>query len=329
MPRPRVLVTRRIPAVGLDLLKKAGYQIDLYTEDKVMPAKELLKRVKGVDALLSLLTDHIDEATIAAAGPSLKIIGNYAVGFDNVDLSAAAKHHVIVTNTPVPEMSISVANHTFALLLALAHHIVEADTYTRAKKYQGWSPSLFIGTDITKKTIGIIGLGRIGTAVAARAIKGFGMRCIYNSTHRDTAFEKESGGSFRSLEALLEEADFVTIHVPLLPSTRHLISSAEFALMKKTAFLINTARGPIVDEKALIRALRTKRIAGAALDVFENEPAIDTDLTDKLELCTLPNIILTPHIASATKETRDAMSACAAQNIIAVLSGKAPLNPAK
>lgn len=329
MPRPRVLVTRRIPAAGLDLLKAAGYQIDLYLEDKVMPAKEMMKRIKGVDALLSLLTDHIDEATIAAAGPSLKVIANYAVGFDNVDLEAAKRHHVIVTNTPVPEMSISVANHTMALLLALAHHIVEADTYTRAKKYQGWSPSLFIGTDVTKKTIGIIGLGRIGTAVAERAVRGFGMNCIYNSTHRDNDFEKAYGAHFRSLEELLQEADFITIHVPFLPSTRHLISTPEFALMKKTAYLINTARGPIVHEKALLRALKTKRIAGAALDVFENEPAIDTDLTDKLELRALSNTILTPHIASATKETRDAMSVCAAQNIIAVLSGQTALNPAK
>jgi glyoxylate reductase len=328
MPRPRVLVTRRIPAPGLALLEKAGYQIDLYTEDKVIPRKELLRRIKGVDALLSLLTDPIDEEIILAAGPSLKIIANYAVGFDNIDLKAAKKNRIPVTNTPVPEMSEAVADHTFGLLLALAHHIVEGDLYTRAKKYQGWSPDLLVGSDIARKTIGIIGLGHIGTAVAKRAVNGFGMRCLYSSPHRDSGFEKAYGGTYRSLERLLQESDFVTLHVPLLPSTRHLISTAEFALMKKTAFLINTARGPVVDEKALLRALKTKRIAGAALDVFECEPAIDCDLTDKLELRALPNAILTPHIASATTGTREAMSVCAAKNIIAVLSGKDPLNPA-
>lgn len=327
--RPRVFITRRVPPPGLLLLKGAGYELDIYEEDRVIPDKELCKRVKGADALLSLLTDHIHEDVIEAAGPQLKVIANYAVGFDNVDLEAAARHHVIVTNTPVPEMSIAVANHTMALLLGLAHHIVEADAYTRAKKYQGWSPSLFVGTDITHKTIGIVGIGRIGSAVAERAVNGFGMNCVYTSVHRDKDFEKIYRARFCPLEELLQEADFVTLHVPLLPSTRHLISTSEFALMKRTAFLINTARGPIVDEKALLRALKTKRIAGAALDVFENEPAIDTDLTDKLELRAMPNTILTPHIASATQETREAMSICAAQNIIAVLSGKAPLTPAK
>lgn len=329
MPRPRVFVTRSIPTPGLTLLKEAGYRVDVYKEDRAIPQNELLQGVKNADAILSLLTDRIDEAVLAAAGPSLRIIANYAVGFDNIDLHAAETRRVAVTNTPVPEMSEAVADHTLALLLGLAHRIVEADRYTRDKKYQGWSPELLVGTDLVGKTIGIIGLGRIGTAVAKRATQGFGMRCLYSSPHRDATFEKKYGGSYRPLEELLQVSDFVTIHVPLLPATRHLLSTPEFALMKKTAYIINTARGPIVDEKALLRALKTKRIAGAALDVFECEPAIDCDLTDKLELRTLPNVILTPHIGSATKETRDAMSICAAKNIIAVLSGKAPLNPAK
>jgi glyoxylate reductase len=327
--RPRVLVTRRIPAAGLELLKKANYQVDLYEEDQTIPRKELLKRVRGADALLPLLTDRIDEEVLKAAGPSLKVIANYAVGFDNIDLLAAIAHKVPVTNTPVPEMSEAVADHTLALILALAHRVVEGDVYARAKKYQGWSPDLLVGTDVVGKTIGIVGLGRIGSAVAMRAVNGFRMKCLYNSPTRDKAFEASFGGRYRSLEQLLEEADFITLHVPLLPSTRHLISTAEFALMKKSAFLINTSRGPVVDEKALLRALKTKRVAGAALDVFECEPAIDCDLTDKLELRLHTNTILTPHIASATKETREAMSICAAKNIIAVLSGKPPLNPAK
>ena len=324
----RILVTRTIPSAGLELLKAAKHRIDLYEEDRVIPKKELLRRIKDADAVLCLLTDQIDAEILRAAGPQLKIVANYAVGFDNIDLAAAQKQGVIVTNTPVPEMSEAVADHTLALILGLAHRIVEGDRYARAKKYRGWSPDLLVGTDVAQKTIGIIGLGRIGTAVAERAAKGFRMNCVYHSVHREPSFEKKYGATFASLEDLLQTADFVTLHVPLLPSTRHLLSSAEFALMKKTAFVINTSRGPVVDEKALLRALKTKRIAGAALDVFECEPAIDCDLTDKLELGALENTILTPHIASATKETRVAMSICAAQNILAVLSGKKPLNPA-
>lgn len=329
MPKPRIFVTRKIPAPGLILLKEAGYRVDVFSEDRNITKKELLAGVRGVDAILSLLTDHIDEDVLIAAGPALKIVANYAVGFDNIDLVAAAKRNIPVTNTPVSELSEAVADHTLALMLALAHRIPAADTYARAKKYKGWSPTLFVGTDLHKKTVGIIGLGRIGTAVAERTVKGFHMKCVYSTRTRDLAFEKMYNAEYRSLTALLNEADFVTLHVPLLPSTRHLISTAEFASMKKTAFLINTARGPVVDEKALLRALKTKRIAGAALDVFECEPAIDCDLTDKLELAEMENTVLTPHTASATNEARNAMSVCAAQNVIAVLSGKKPLNPAK
>jgi glyoxylate reductase len=288
-----------------------------------------LKRVKGVDALLSLLNDKIDEEVFAAAGKNLKIVANYAVGFDNVDLKAAASHHIPITNTPAPEVSETVAEHTFALMLALAHRIVESDSYARAKKYKGWGPNLLLGADVYGKTLGIIGLGRIGEAVAQRAVKGFKMKCVYADMKPNIAFEKEYGATRMPLDQVLQTADFVTLHVPLLPSTRHMISTEQFALMKKTAYLVNTSRGPVVDEKALERALATKRIAGAALDVFECEPETDCDLTDKLELKNFSNDILTPHTASATIEARQAMSRVAAENIIAVLSGKAPLNPAK
>ncbi|MCR4256466.1 MAG: D-glycerate dehydrogenase [Candidatus Uhrbacteria bacterium] len=324
-----VLITRPIPDEGIKLLKQAGHKIDLSKHDEVMPRKELLKRVKGVDALLSLLNDKIDEEVFKAAGPNLKIVANYAVGFDNIDLAAAKKRNIIVTNTPAPEVSETVAEHTFALMLTLAHRIAESDGYAHAKKYKGWGPNLLLGTDVYGKTLGIVGLGRVGTAVAERAVKGFKMKCVYADMKPNKEFEKTFGAKRLPLDKLLQVADFVTLHVPLLPSTRHLISTEQFALMKKTTFVINTARGPIVDEKALLRALKTKRIAGAALDVFECEPEIDCDLTDKLELKAFPNVVLTPHTASATIEARQAMSKLAGENIVAVLAGKPPLTPAK
>lgn len=326
---PKVFITRQIPDAGIKALKAAGYTVDIYAEDKIIPRKELLKRVKGCDALLSLLTDKIDAEVLDAAGPQLKVIANYAVGFDNIDLAAAKARKISVTNTPAPEVSVTVAEHTFALIMALAHRIPESDVYARAKKYRGWSPTLLMGVDVYGKTLGIIGLGRIGMEVAKRAVKGFGMKCVYSDLHRNPEFEKEYRAEYLPMEKLFQVADFITVHVPLLPSTRYLINEDAFSLMKKSAFVINTSRGPIVEEKALLRALATKRIAGAALDVFECEPEIDCDLTDKLELKRFPNAILTPHTASATIEARQAMSKLAADNIIAVLSGKPPLTPAK
>lgn len=326
---PIVFVTRRIPDEGIRLLEEQGYTVKIYPKDQPITRTELLKQVKGVDALLPLLTDTIDEAIIEAAGPSLKIIANYAVGFDNVDLKAAERHGIPVTNAPAPEVSESVAEHTVTLMLALAHRLVESDTFTRSGKYKGWSPNLLIGTDLRNKTLGIIGLGRIGYAVARRAVLGLGMRCLYHTPRRDSAFEKEVGGTLVSMDRLLQESDVISVHVPLLPGTRHLLSTDEFSLMKQTAFVVNTARGPIVDEKALLRALKTKRIAGAALDVFECEPALDCDTRDTLALTSFPNVILTPHTASGTIEARQAMGRLAAQNIIAVLSGRPPLTPAK
>lgn len=327
--KPFIYVTRKFADSGIKALKAKGYRVEVYPEDKVIPRKELLKNVKGTTAILSLLTDKIDDEVFAAAGKDLKIVANYAVGFDNVDLAAAKKRGIVVTNTPHDKVNEAVAEHTFALMMALARRIPEADVYAKGKKYTGWSPTIFIGTDLYGKTIGIIGAGRIGIAAARRGVKGFGMKLVYSDMKRNPELEKELGATFMPMEKLLEVSDFVSLHVPLLPSTRHLISTAEFALMKKTAFLINTARGPVVDEKALLRALKTKRIAGAGIDVFECEPAIDCDVTDNLELKSFPNVILTPHIASATIEAREAMSMVAAENIIAVFEGKPALNPAK
>ncbi len=327
--KPFVYVTRRFADSGIKALKAQGYRVSVYPEDGVISRKDLLKNVKGASAILSLLTDKIDDAVLAAAGPELKIIANYAVGFDNVDLEAAKKRGIPVTNTPSEAVNEAVAEHSFALMMDLAHRITEGNSYAKDKKYSGWSPTNLIGTIMRGKTIGIVGAGRIGAAVANIGALGFGMKVVYADARRNADLEKATKAKQLPLDQLLEVSDFVSLHVPLLPSTRHLISTAEFAMMKKTAFLVNTARGPVVDEKALLRAIRTKRIAGAALDVFECEPAIDCDVTDNLELKSFSNIILTPHIGSATIEAREAMSMVAAQNIIAVLNGKAPLNPAK
>lgn len=326
---PKIYVTRKFADSGIKALKAKGYKVEVYAEDQIIPRKTLLEKAKGCDALLPLLTDKIDDEVFEAAGPQLKLIANYAVGFDNVDLAAAKKRGIIVTNTPSDKVNEAVAEHTFALMLALARRIPEADRFAKAKKYAGWSPTLLTGTDLYGKTLGIIGAGRIGSAVAQRAVGGFGMRLVYSDMRQNVDLERKFKAEYMNMEKLLQNSDFVSLHVPLLPSTRHLISTAEFSMMKKTAFLVNTARGPVVDEKALLRALRTKRIAGAGIDVFECEPAIDCDVTDSLELKSFDNVILTPHIASATIEAREAMGMVAAENIIAVLEGKEPLNPAK
>ncbi|MBU0540645.1 D-glycerate dehydrogenase [Patescibacteria group bacterium] len=327
--KPTIYVTRRFADSGIKALKAKGYSVEVYPKDEVIPRKELLKKVKGIDALLSLLTDKIDDEVLKAAGPSLKIVANYAVGFDNIDLEAAKKRNIIVTNTPHEKVSEAVAEHTFALLICLAHRIAEGDRFAKAEKYTGWSPTLLIGTDLCGKTLGIVGAGRIGASAARSGVKGFGMKLVYSDVRKNPDIEKELGAKHVTFEKLLQISDFISLHVPLLQSTRHLISTKQFALMKKTAFLINTSRGPVVHEKALLRALEAKKIAGAGLDVFECEPAIDCDIRDNLELKAFPNVVLTPHIASATIEAREAMSMTAAKNIIAVLSGKKPLNPAK
>lgn len=328
MHMSRIFVTRAFPGPGIASLKDHGFEVDVFDRDEIIPRKELLQRVKGVDALLSLLTDKIDTEVMDAAGPSLKIIANYAVGFDNVDLGAAKKRNIIVTNTPVSEMSESVAEFTMALLFAVARRVCEADVFTREKKYTGWSPSLFLGMDLRGKTLGVIGAGRIGTRVAEIARLGLGMSIVYTSRKPDPDLSTRLSAPFLPLDQVLERADVVTLHVPLLPETKHLISTEQFSLMKKDAILLNTSRGPIVDEKALLRALRTGRIAGAGIDVYEAEPAIDTDPSDKLELRAMPNVVMTPHIASATIQTREAMGRLAAANIVAVLTGEKPLSAA-
>lgn len=300
-------------------------------ERRNLSKKEMVAKVKGknYDAILCLLTNRIDTDVMNAAGPQLKVISNYAVGFDNIDLDAARKRKIAITNTPSDEISISVAEHTFTLMLALSRRIVEADRFARAGKYLGWDPDLLIGQDFYDKTIGLLGMGRIGKEVVKRARLGFGAAVLYYDLHRDKNFETESGVKYATQGTLLKTSDIVSLHVPLLPSTHHLIGTKTLRLMKKTALLINTARGPIVDEKAVLKALYAKKLGGYALDVFECEPEIDCDPNDQYELKKLDTVIMTPHIASATRRARDAMATLAAQNILGVLAGKNPVHAAK
>ncbi|MDA2922003.1 D-glycerate dehydrogenase [Patescibacteria group bacterium AH-259-L07] len=322
----KVFVTRKIPDQGIKLLKQYGYRVKVSPYNRVIEKKEIIAMGKGSDALLCILTDTIDGKVMDGMGRKLKIIANYAVGFDNIDLKAARERNIMVTNTPINELSESVAEHVIALMFSLAHRIVEVDAFTRAGKYKGWGPELLLGTDIRGKKIGIIGLGRIGKALTRRLAQGFEVKIFYSDIKRDKKFEKQFGAQYVSKQYLLKNSDFVTLHVPLLTSTRHLIGAKELRLMKHTAYLINTSRGPVVDELALVKALSRKQIAGVGLDVFECEPLIDCNPNDIYELRKLDNVILTPHTASATIETRQAMSMTAAKNIIAGLSGKTPPN---
>lgn len=294
--------------------------LEVWEEDRVIPREVLLERVKGIDALLPLLTDKIDGEMMDAAGSGLKVIANYAVGYDNIDVKAAIERKIYVANTP-GVLTEAVAEHTFALMLAIARRIPESDRFTRAGKYVGWEPMLLLGTEVKDKVLGVVGLGRIGSRVAEMAAKGMGMKVFYHDPKQDPEFEKEFGAVYKKeLDDLLKEADFVSIHVPLLPATRHLINADNLKLMKKTGYLINTSRGPVVEEKALVEALKAGTIRGAALDVFEEEPKLAPGLSE------LDNVVLTPHTASATDEARGAMARLAAQAILDVLGGKAPEN---
>lgn len=319
---PKVFITRRIPESGINLLKEKGYEVEVSDFDGVLPREQLLEKIKGRDAILSLLTDKMDGELMDVAGAQLKIIANYAVGYDNIDVPEAKKRGVVVTNTP-DVLTESVAEHAIALMFALAHRIVEADQFMRDGKYTGWAPMLFLGNDLVGKTLGLVGLGRIGAAVARRLEKGFDMKIMYFDVHRNEDLEKEYGLMYADLEAVLRQSDFISIHVPLLPTTKHLIGAEQLKMMKPTAYLVNTSRGPVVDENALVEALKNKVIKGAALDVFEQEPKMAPGLAE------LDNVVLTPHTASATEETRNAMSELAAKNIIEVLEGREALTPIK
>ena len=317
----KIFITRKIPDVGIKMLQDKGFVVDIYPKDEILSHKKLLGILKkgDYDCVLSLATDHIDK-TIFDIAPGVKIFANYATGFDNIDLIEAKKRSVMITNAPSIPASQSVAEHAVALMFALATRTVEADRFVREGKYKGWEPMLFIGTDIPGKTLGIIGVGRIGSRVAQYS-KAMGINIIYTDVVRNDQLEKECDAVFcSSVEELLPKSDFVSIHVPLMDSTHHLINEARLKMMKRTAYIINTSRGPVIDEKALVTALQNKTIAGAGLDVFEFEPKLSAGLAK------LSNVILTPHIASASIEARNDMSIIAAQNIIDFFDGKTPKN---
>jgi glyoxylate reductase len=313
--KPKVYVTRRIPEKGLQLLREY-VELDVHEGELPPPRDVLIDHARDKDGLLSLLTDRIDSEVMASC-PSLRAISNYAVGFDNIDVEAATKRGIIVTNTP-GVLTETVADFAWALLMASARRVVEADRFTRAGRWKTWGPTLLCGADVFGKTLGIVGAGRIGSSVARRA-SGFRMRLLYTDVDRKVDFERETGAKFVSLDELLSESDFVSLHVSLTAETRHMIGERELKKMKRTAILVNTSRGPVVDEEALCRALESKVIAGAALDVFEEEP-----IPASSPLLRLDNVVVAPHIASASIETREKMAVIAARNLLDALSGREP-----
>ena len=310
-----IYLTRKLPEKEMKLL--GGYALTMY-EKEIPPSKqEIIKGIRNKDALICLLTDQID-TDIMDASPRLQIIANYAAGVDNIDIKEATKRGILVTNTP-DVLTETTADLTWALITAVARRIIEGDKLMRHREFMGWAPQLMLGTDIHKKTLGIIGMGKIGTAVAQRAT-GFNMTVLYYNRTQNHDVEKRVGATYTDLKSLLRKADFVTLHVPLTQETLHLMGEQEFKLMKKSAFFINTARGKCMNETALVQALREGWIRGAALDVFEHEPEINN------ELITLPNVVLAPHIGSASHETRSKMAEIVAKNVLATFKGKIPPN---
>jgi glyoxylate reductase len=312
----KIFVTRKIPESGLDLLRKE-YELEIYKYDRVPTKQEIIKGLRGNDGLLCLLTDPIDRDVIYSE-PKLKMIASYAVGYNNIDIQAATKRGIPVSNTP-EVLTDTTAEMAWALLFSVARRIVEGDRFTRAGKFTGWAPMLMLGQDVSNKTLGIIGAGRIGTAFALKS-KGFKMNVLYADEKQNDLLEKELNAKKVSFDDLIKRSDYISVHVPLIPSTRHLVGEKELRVMKKNAIIINTSRGPVIDEKALAKALKEKWIFGAGLDVYEHEPSIPK------ELLKLDNVVLQPHSASATTETRTKMAIMVAENMIAGLSGKIPPN---
>ena len=313
--RPRVLVTRVIPDEGLDPVRQAC-DVDLWTDELPPPRDELLRRVAGIDGLLSLLTDRVDDELLDSAGPQLKVVSNFAVGFDNLDVPALTRRGIPAGNTP-GVLTETTADLAFALLMAAARRIPEGVDHVREGRWRTWGPMLLMGVDVHGATLGIVGFGRIGREMARRG-RGFGMRILYHDVHPATSGEEAELGARRvELDELLRESDFVTLHVNLTDETRHLIDDAALRAMKPTAVLVNTSRGPVVDPEALERALRDGRIFAAGLDVTEPEP-----LPADHALVGPPNCIVLPHIASATSVTRGKMAAIAGANLLAGLRGE-------
>jgi glyoxylate reductase len=315
-----VYVSRPLPAPGPEPLRAAGVEVEQNTEDRPPTRAELIAGLRGKQALLSLLTEKVD-AELLDAAPDLKIVANLAVGYDNVDVAAAAARGVVVTNTP-DVLTEATAELTWALILAAARRVVEGDTLVRRGEWTGWSPTQLLGTTLVGKTLGIFGMGKIGAAVARRAA-GFGMTVIYTNRTRNVAVEAEIGARPVGFVELLATSDVLSLHAPATAEPRHAFDAAALARVRPGAVFVNTARGPLVDEAALVDALRGRRIAAAGLDVFEHEPALAPGLTE------LENVVVLPHIGSATHEARGAMVELCCRNILAVLAGEPPLTPVR
>lgn len=313
----RIFIAGEIPEAGYELLSE--HELDIYKGDKLITEKELQIRVKTADALLSLLSTPITKETIDMS-ENIKIIANFGAGYDNIDYEYAGKKGIAVTNTPLVSTE-ATAELTIGLILASARRIPEGDELCRTKGFSGWAPLFFLGREVSGKTLGIIGFGNIGRSVAKKA-NGLGLKVLYFDIKRQNKeLEKEMNVEYANFEELLKVSDFIAINSAYNPSLKHMIDVKEFGLMKKSAYLINCSRGPIVSEQALVQALKNKKIEGAALDVFEFEPKIASELKK------MKNIVLTPHIGNATIETRDQMAICAARNIIKVLNNEKPYSP--
>lgn len=311
-----IFVTEQIPESGIQALQAAGHTVVVSNKGSALSHEELIAKLKELnpEAVLCDVNDKIG-ADVFDAAPHAKIFANFAVGFDNIDVAEATKRGIVVSNTP-GVLTETVAEHTVALMLSVACRIVEGDRFTREHKYQAWGPMMLLGTELMGKTLGIIGAGRIGERVAHIAHHGLGMKIIYTDMAHSKVLDETYGATFVATpDEVLPLADVVSLHVPLLPTTRHLINAERLSKMKRSAYLINTSRGPVVDEAALVEALKNGVIRGAGIDVYENEPALAPGLAE------LENVVLTPHIASASEEARTAMSDTAAKNILAVLSG--------
>lgn len=314
----QVVLTRRMPAAAAEVLAKAGLTVDVIETDEPAPRDEILKRACGCAGLITMLSDRIDAGFLDAVGPALRVVANYAVGFDNIDLEACKRCGIRVTNTP-GVLTEATADLAWSLILAAARNVAEGDRVMRTGQWSGWAPTQLLGLELNGATLGILGAGRVGTAVARRSL-GFRMRVIYTDKRRNEELERELGAERVELDRLVAESDVLSLHLPMSPEVRHLIGAPQFETMKPTAILVNTARGPIVDEAALVEALRTGEIAAAGLDVYENEPQLAPGLAE------LPNVVLLPHLGSATTSTRSRMAAMAAENVVAVLAGREPPN---
>ena len=315
--KPKIFLTRQLPPDSMRILSE-GSELTMNPDDRYLTKDEIIAGIQGVDGLLCLLTDTID-ADILDANPDLKVVANYAVGFNNVDVAAATQRKIPVTNTP-GVLTQTTADMAFALLMAAGRRVAEGDRFVRTKAWDGWGPLQFLGADITGATLGLVGLGRIGKAMIPRAA-GFGMNVIYWSRTRLSAEEeRELGVSYAPMDEVLAKSDFVSVHVALNEKTRHLIGARELSLMKPTACLINTARGPVIDEKALVVALSSGTIASAGLDVYEQEPLLEPELYE------LENVVIAPHLGSGTIGTRTKMGNMAAENCLAACNGRRPVN---